>query len=201
MMTKCAGIDTYIKTVIMKQNLDSLEELLQWGQRLDIPVTAGFAVLDTHTGRSARPYQLEDPANFRRALALLRRYQPQPPAQRGRNTDSWVCSAGKCSLSIDPRGEVRPCMTLPVRLGNVRETPIAQIWETAPALETLRGVTMRDVCLRCGTCRYFDFCELCLGRVKAGGGIPQDVCLLAEAVGQTEAGNTGREFERKGEEP
>lgn len=187
MMTKCAGIDTYIKTVVMKQNLDSLEELLQWGRRLDIPVTAGFAVLDTHTGRSAAPYQIDDPAQFRRAVNLLQRYQPGPPARRGREPDSRVCSAGLCSLSIDPRGEVRPCMTLPSRLGNVREMPISQIWETAPALDTLRDTTMADVCGRCVSCESFDFCELCLGRVNAGGGVPRDVCLLARAVadGQT----------------
>lgn len=182
MMTKCAGIDTYIKTVVMKQDLDSLEALLQWGRRLGVPVTAGFAVLDTHTGRSARPYQLEDLADFRRALDLLERYQPSGSfAGIKRSPADRVCSAGRCSLGIDPWGEVRPCMSLPVRLGNIRETSLRQIWENAPALEKLRRVTMGDVCGTCGACPDFVYCELCLARVKDGI-IPKDVCTLAKAV-------------------
>lgn len=185
MMTKCAGIDTYIKTVVMKENLSDLETLLRLGRRLDIPVSAGFAVLDTHTGRSGSAHQLTEPEDIQRALALLDHGQPIPVSDAHRTPDSPVCTAGRCSLSVNPYGEVYPCLALPIQLGNIRETPIQQIWEKSPELEQLQTMCLQTVCGRCGSCQYIDYCELCPGRVKSlpgsGTAVPNDVCILAEA--------------------
>ena len=183
LMTKCAGIDTYIKTVVMKENQDDLGALLQLGKRLAIPVAAGFAVLDTHSGRSGAAHQLSTPEEFRRALALISDGHPAETAGFHRKPDSLLCSAGQCSLSIDPYGNVRPCLALPIPLGNIRETPLRRIWAKSPALTKLRNLRLREVCGACESCENIDGCELCLARVRflpdGGVMIPKDVCLMA----------------------
>lgn len=180
MAAKCAGFDTYIKTVVMRENLGELEALLRLGRRLEIPVTAGFAVLDTHTGRSGAAHQLTEPEDIRRALELLEGCRSFAPGRR--DPRGPVCSGGRTSLSVDPYGEVRPCVTMPVSLGNVRQTPVRRIWEGAPELRAIRNRSLGSVCPRRGACPNIDYCEVCLGRVLAreDGGVPEDVCVLAE---------------------
>ena len=53
---KCAGIDTFIKTVVMKQNAGGYEELLKLGKRLDIRVMSSLTVMPTHRGKPAGAY-------------------------------------------------------------------------------------------------------------------------------------------------
>ena len=184
LMTKCAGIDTYIKTVVMKENQEDLSALLQLGKRLGIPVAAGFAVLDTHSGRSGTVHQLSTREEIQHALRLLSDGDHAGTAAFHRKPDSLICNAGQCSLSIDPYGNVRPCLALPITLGNIRKTPLRKIWAEAPELRDLRNLRLRKVCRECESCGNIDECELCLARIKflpdGGTEIPRDVCLLAE---------------------
>jgi MoaA/NifB/PqqE/SkfB family radical SAM enzyme len=46
------------------------------------------------------------------------------------------CGVGRVTLAVDPEGNVYPCLQWRVRsLGNVRETPLAEMWRTSPVRE------------------------------------------------------------------
>lgn len=74
------------------------------------------------------------------------------------------CQAGVAQGCISADGWVTPCVMLPVSVGNIREKPLREIWETSPELLALRdrnglgGVcnscSVRD---RCGGCRGVAF--------------------------------------------
>ncbi len=49
------------------------------------------------------------------------------------------CEAGHTSFMIDPRGDVYPCNILNLPVGNVRETPFLDIWNSQ-RMEEVRGV-------------------------------------------------------------
>ena len=185
MMTKCAGIDTYIKTVAIRENADDLEALFQLGNRLRIPVSPAYGIIDTHLGQSKAEHRLMDAAAYRRIMELKQRYQPEPRPGGTRDPDGPVCNAGQCTLSVNPYGDVYPCLSLPVVLGNVRERPIREIWRNTPELERVRRLRFRDVCPGCGDCRYFSSCTVCLGGTGYLEGcadvLPPDACLIAEA--------------------
>lgn len=188
MMTKCAGIDTYIKTVVMPQNSDSLEELLKWGMRLNVKVTPGFAVLDTHMGRSKDKFRFSSVGEYRHAMEMIRCYSGEKSSAVDKTPHDMVCAVGKSSLCINPYGDVTPCLTIPVRLGNVRESSIRDIWEGSYALKEISEIRFRDLCPGCGECEWFNFCEICMGRTGGFDGkrkeIPEDTCLIARAAGQ-----------------
>jgi len=70
------------------------------------------------------------------------------------------CGAGRLYCSIEPDGDVQPCVFLPVTVGNVREKPFLDIWHGAQVLEGLRDRSSLSghcaVCenkLVCGGCR------------------------------------------------
>lgn len=74
------------------------------------------------------------------------------------------CAAGMPNgyVTVLPNGDVIPCMLLQVKLGNVREKSIIDIWEDSPVLRRLRD--RRLLTGYCGKCEFRDVCAGCRGR-------------------------------------
>ena len=92
------------------------------------------------------------PRNF--PASLLRRI---PYYDRG-------CAAGMPNgyITILPNGDVIPCMLLNIKLGNVREESITEIWDDSPVLAKLRSRDLLEG--QCGRCIHRDVCAGCRGR-------------------------------------
>ncbi len=71
------------------------------------------------------------------------------------------CLAGISYCSIIPNGDVWPCPYLPMKLGNVRETPFSEIWAANPVFENMRSMEYSG---GCGPCKYKEKCGGCRAR-------------------------------------
>jgi radical SAM protein with 4Fe4S-binding SPASM domain len=70
------------------------------------------------------------------------------------------CSAGISYISIDPGGDVYPCSYLPIKLGNIRETLLEDIWFNHPILAQLRN--RKDNFIgKCKSCKFIQICGGC----------------------------------------
>jgi radical SAM protein with 4Fe4S-binding SPASM domain len=72
------------------------------------------------------------------------------------------CGAGLAVVGIEADGTVKGCPSLPTERwagGNVREAPLADIWERAPALRHTRAWKRDDLWGFCQTCYYADVCR------------------------------------------
>lgn len=188
MMTRCAGVDTYIKTVVMRENAHSIEGLMRLGKRLNIPVTPAFVIMDTHLGKPGDAHRLNTVEEYVEVMRMVERYTPGLLGGGNRDSNGFNCSAGHSTLSIDPFGGVHPCNTLSVSCGNVRETPVERIWSESPALKALHCLRIKDVCAECDACEAFAHCSVCLGRIGWEQGkpmvIPDEICRVARAKRQ-----------------
>lgn len=63
---------------------------------------------------------------------------------------------GRGVVFVSHRGDVQPSGFLPLVAGNVRDTPLTQIYATAPVLSSLRDATRLGG--RCGRCELRDAC-------------------------------------------
>jgi len=184
MITKCSGIDTYIKTVVIKENADSLESLYRLGKRLNVPVAPSYMILDTHNGCSGSIHRLEEIESYRRAIRLENKPVTKE-AVKPRDPESLVCSAGQYSLCIDPFGNVTPCNALHLPLGNVTETNLADIWDQFARRPERQIPRLQDICGKCGECEAFSDCGLCLGYMHWYPGwkasVPPEICTIAHA--------------------
>ena len=76
---------------------------------------------------------------------------------------------GKGIVFVAHDGEVYPAGFLPEPLGNVRTTPIAEIYRDNPLLRRIRAT---DFTGRCGRCEYADLCGGSRARAFAASGDP-----------------------------
>lgn len=75
------------------------------------------------------------------------------------------CHAGNMYFSLRPNGDIYPCTFLPIKVGNIREKSLAEIWRTSPVLQNLRNrQTLKG---ECGGCEYREGCGGCRGRAYA----------------------------------
>ena len=71
------------------------------------------------------------------------------------------CLAGTTYCVILPNGDVQACPYLPVKAGNVKETPFDAIWRNNPLFNELRTEALKG---QCGSCGYSDICGGCRAR-------------------------------------
>ena len=70
-----------------------------------------------------------------------------------------MCSAGNNALTIMPNGDVYPCRRLPIRMGNLLETTVYDIWYRHPLLWEFRNPD--NLKGKCKDCEYIPVCRGC----------------------------------------
>lgn len=185
MMTmKCAGIDTYMKSVIMKENADDYENLLKLGKRLRIPVKGSISIMPTHRGKQADQHRLLDRDSYIRILELEEQYGVRDFSRDASKRGRYICASGLDSMSIDPVGNIHPCNAHPEVLGNVRENRLKDVWEKSEVLMRMRDVRPQDVSESCASCKDYNYCSVCVGSaIRENGALSpcSDTCMIAQA--------------------
>ncbi len=75
------------------------------------------------------------------------------------------CGAGRFYMAVEPDGTVTPCVFLPVKVGNLREQRLEEIWDSSEVFKELRD---RGKYLDpCKSCEYRDACGGCRARAFA----------------------------------
>ena len=77
-----------------------------------------------------------------------------------KNHETHGCSAGYDSFSILPNGDVVPCRRFPVKVGNVLEKSLIDIWYTSDFLWKLRNKGNISACKNC------EFFKKCFGGAR-----------------------------------
>jgi radical SAM protein with 4Fe4S-binding SPASM domain len=125
------------------------------------------------------------------------KYEPgAPTADAQTRTASWATrrvNDGKGFMFISHVGNVYPSGFLPIHAGNVRETPVAEIYREAPIFKSLRDTSKLEG--KCGACEYKEICGGSRARAYALTGDPlaQEPCCIYQPK------NWDRELEQKAE--
>ena len=67
----------------------------------------------------------------------------------------YSCSAGKTLMAIMPNGDVYPCRRLPIKVGNILEQSMLNIYSQNESIKALQN----DICHECNTCYYHHTCN------------------------------------------
>jgi radical SAM protein len=114
--------------------------------------------------------------------ALAPAYEPGTPTSDGRTRAmSWATrrvNDGKGFVFISHVGNVYPSGFLPIHAGNIRETPLAEIYRNAPIFKALRDTSRLEG--KCGACEFKEICGGSRARAYALTGDPlaQEPCCI-----------------------
>jgi len=114
--------------------------------------------------------------------AAKQEYEPgAPKADAKTRTMGWATrrvNDGKGFMFISHVGNVYPSGFLPIHAGNIRETPLADIYRNAPIFKSLRDTSKLEG--KCGACEYKEICGGSRARAYAVTGDPlaQEPCCI-----------------------
>jgi len=114
-------------------------------------------------------------------------YEPgAPEADAQSRNHGWATrrvNDGKGFVFISHVGNVYPSGFLPIHAGNIRETPLADIYRNAPIFKALRNTKQLEG--KCGACEYKEICGGSRARAYALTGDPlaQEPCCIYQPKG------------------
>ncbi len=117
-----------------------------------------------------------------RPAAAVAEYEPgAPKADAATRNHSWATrrvNDGKGFMFISHTGNVYPSGFLPIHAGNIRETPLAEIYRNAPIFRALRDTKRLEG--KCGACEFKEICGGSRARAYALTGDPlsQEPCCI-----------------------
>ena len=150
-------INVAVKTPVMKENAGEIEDikkmLADTGVKTHIASPLIFARDDGNTGPlSHRPDddQLRD---------FFSRFEI-----KGLTDCKSVhsCHFGRCTFAVRANGDVNPCVSVPLALGNIKRQTLKEIWTKSAALESIRAIAEKPLSA-CENCDLAGWCFRCEG--------------------------------------
>jgi radical SAM protein with 4Fe4S-binding SPASM domain len=167
-------IPLQISCPTMKQNKDSYVDVLNWAHDHKCRATTDYIMMaryDHTTGNLDNRLSLDEVGKvINDIIENDETYQKEVCGadfdvrdQRDRSNDI-VCGVCVASICMVANGNVYPCAGWQdYVVGNVRETPLQDIWDNSPKVQYLRGLRKKDF-PKCSNCAGKGFCAMCMVR-------------------------------------
>ena len=173
LMFRSAGVNTFMKSVAMRQNLDTLYSLYELGRRLHIQVSVNPAVSPGHREKRPCVCSLGDISLYKKFFSIYARYSSsfeealnnveEEERKYAALLDTPPCAAGRSSLSVDPFGYLHPCIGILESCGSIREDNLQNLWNKVGSMEYRKNFIRSKLTPECSSCEYIYFCDVCIG--------------------------------------
>jgi radical SAM protein with 4Fe4S-binding SPASM domain len=167
-------IPLQISCPTMKQNKNCYVDVLNWAQEHRVRAVTDYIMMARYnhtTGNLDNRLSLDEVGKvINDIIGNDQSYQEKMKAADLGKEDSHdtgsdiVCGVCVSSLCMIANGNTYPCAGwLDYVCGNVRETPLREIWKDSPKVKYLRGLRKKDF-PKCLTCPDKSFCAMCMVR-------------------------------------
>lgn len=154
------GIPLEVKTILMKENYEEFYDLRKYCEERNITYKVDpeiFIKLDKN----------EYPKELRMSDEQLLKVIEDIDNIRGfrsinHTNNDELCSALASSCIISNDGDVYPCSKMRIKIGNILEQSVSQIWNESDRLKQLRKYTWKNL-NSCSQCELKQFCNPCPG--------------------------------------
>ncbi len=165
-------IPLQISCPILKQNKDCYNDVIEWAKKHNIRVGDDYTIIASynHTTQNLRcrlsleeikkviSDKIANDAGFAGQIAR------EAEKKQNMSPDDYVCSVCNSSICITEVGNVYPCAGWQgYVVGNVRETPLDEIWDNSERVQYLRELRRHNF-PKCIECLDKEFCTMCMVR-------------------------------------
>ncbi|MBN2407023.1 MAG: radical SAM protein [Elusimicrobia bacterium] len=150
-MRKC-GIDTIIKTPVMKENIDFIGDIREWAEKEGLKIRVDPFISPCYSGNACDIIGHRiPPADM--GKVVFDKETTAPGNIRYRT--ELECSAGKNMCGISPGGEVYPCIAWRKSAGDLKKEDFKDIWDNIKPDYSGFG--------KCAACEDLKYCGMCPG--------------------------------------
>jgi radical SAM protein with 4Fe4S-binding SPASM domain len=165
-------IPLQISCPIMKQNKNCYEDVLDWAKKHKIHFSSDYVIIARfdHTTQNLQSRlsinEIKDLLSIRVAndISYLDQIIKESEKKKNIGVNDNICSVCHSSLCIAENGNAYPCAGWQdYTVGNVKETPLKEIWDNSEQVQYLRGLRKKDF-PKCIQCSEKEFCTMCMVR-------------------------------------
>jgi radical SAM protein with 4Fe4S-binding SPASM domain len=141
------GVKVNLKCPITRLNQNELFEVKKLAERLDCHISFDAVITPKDDG-SLDPLALRPEDDFleqywAELYAELHAGKPPPRSEHCSADATAICGTGRSSFTIDPYGNILPCVALRRKVANILEiNSLEEIWHSSPVLEEVRGLAV-----------------------------------------------------------
>lgn len=192
------GIPVNIKTIVLQETVDDVAGLVGLAESLGASIEVGRGIIPKKNGDlSVTSLKVTAPNEYNRVSAVLDGLIPEVNcANPGRSLEDRICGAGEHFISINPYGQVYPCNTLPLQIGDLSSTSLQQIWSGSAALQWWREHNRVGGRTGCGGCELASQCIFCPGEAMLRTGDPLQ--MYPDACASTRLAVDAHQMSEKG---
>ncbi len=203
------GIRTFISFSAHRGNFREFPDVCRIGRELRVSRVWADRIIPWGSGAALRQ-QVLTPEETREFFEIMKRVRCENSRRWFTSTQiamhralqflvaggrPYRCTAGDSLITVLPSGDVYPCRRMPIRVGNLMETPLARLYHESELLRALRD-RQRSVA-GCKRCHFAQFCRgglKCLSLALNGDPFTADPgCWHSVGSNQTRALERGNE--------
>lgn len=156
------GIYAIFKFIIMNVNVGEYEAMKQMADRLQVPYKLDVTIT-ARDDLNIDTLQLRIHHDQMKKIFRDRFKEKFPKKPVMPDGSDLACTAARTLLSVNAYGDVFSCVNMPIPAGNVRYSPLAEIWNESPMMKALRTFPRIDRMHACPSCQLRAYCDRCPG--------------------------------------
>ncbi len=157
-LLKERNVRVIFKFLIMNDNIGEFRAVRSLAGEIGADFVFDFCVVGKNDGSKA-------PLRYRLDKEKIKDFfisNDLPLGKKEADDEDLLCIAGLNNIFITPHLDVYPCIGLDVKLGNLREGSLKDIWRSSEELNFVRNINLPDL-PKCKSCGLAQFCFRCSG--------------------------------------
>ena len=167
------GIPVNIKTPVFNETLSDVDGMMKLARSLGVSIEISSNITPKKDGNTDPLKMTMTDREERKMMKIIDSYIPPENDELLSYTKPIrICEAGEHSLSINPYGEVFPCIMLQLEIGSIKHNSVKDIWTNSEELMWWRKNNKRINRKGCDNCHLADRCAFCPGEAMMRTGDP-----------------------------
>ncbi len=158
------NIPVVLNIMLLSVNSDDAEATINYAKSLGVEYRVGMSIIYKNNGDSSpMNYFINDKEIIKHIMKIgcENIYSIDVPLDELKQGDR-ICGAGCTALSFSPDGDIYPCISLKVRLGNVFKDSIKTVWDSNKRHNLRNALIWRNT-VECMECKSQNECPHCVG--------------------------------------
>lgn len=166
------NIPVQINCPVMKQNMETFQDVLKWGQALKCAVNVDYLLMARSDRSTDNLGNRLDEKDLRAVIGKIvnsnveisnHSFEKQEISCES-SLDDKICGVGMSTLCMVSNGDIYPCAGWQRYVcGNIKQQELSEIWMSSTQVKYLRSLRLKDF-EKCAKCKDINYCVMCMSR-------------------------------------